>query len=311
MRFLKFLKPRARFFAILCVVQWPIGRIFADVWWVELTTHFLPQQISLFIACLAIWLLPATRRGLAAMIAVVGLAVAVPMVMPILATPLPSSVLTQIRVIGFNVLTSNPHREEAREWIESQLTGKRATIVVLLEVNDAWVDSMKPLEAKLSYSYVHPRSDNFGIAVYSSVRLESVDVSSLEVTCEAPQLSALATIGDKTIRLLGVHTLPPSAANFDIRNECLKRIEEEALGEIPTVVIGDLNTSPWSPWFPKKLEDPFPYLARKHTWSALSGIVSTSLDHILVNDKLVAHYPEVGPDLGSDHRPVTAELRIK
>ena len=306
----RFLRLRARFFAVLCVAQVPIAFLFPNVLSVEIATHFLPQQLLLFIVALAIWKMPANRVAYTAVAALVLLAV---FGAPWLARRMETSDSPEsdLQVISFNVRTSNEEKAPAAEWILSALSKKASNIVLLMETDESWIQAMTRLEEALPYKYLHPRPDNFGMAVYSSEPIDRAEFESLEDACAVPQFSGTVHLAKSAVRILGVHPLPPVPGNFAYRNDCIKKIEKTAISEkTPAIVMGDLNCSPWSSWFPRRLEDSFPFLVRRHTWSTLGGIVSTSIDHVLFTPPLAAVSRRIGPDLGSDHRPVIVGLTV-
>jgi endonuclease/exonuclease/phosphatase (EEP) superfamily protein YafD len=47
------------------------------------------------------------------------------------------------------------------------------------------------------------------------------------------------------------------------------------------------------------------------TWSAGFWPLALRIDHILVSSSLCVDHADVGPSLGSDHRPVLARLRTR
>lgn len=313
-----FLRPYARFLTLLCLTCYVLVYFFPQFWWIELTSHFLPQQILLFVISLAVWLCP-SRRGASVALAflsvlLVGVAFSLPNLFEAESRPVGAGReqdASEIQLITFNVLSSNLQRDQVTQWLLSNLSKDRVNVVVLLEVNSFWADSLRPLEKALPYNYLRPRGDNFGIAIYSSQPIEEPGFDSLESFCEVPQFSGLLRLGSQSVQIFGIHTIPPGPLTFDLRNNCLTEIEKRALAsEVPAVVTGDLNCSPWSPWFPDQLKDSFPYLARPHTWSDLGGLVSTALDHTLVTPGLKVRRAEVGPDLGSDHLPVIVHLSV-
>jgi endonuclease/exonuclease/phosphatase (EEP) superfamily protein YafD len=47
------------------------------------------------------------------------------------------------------------------------------------------------------------------------------------------------------------------------------------------------------------------------TWLAGFWPLALRIDHILVSPGLCVEHAEVGPSIGSDHRPVLARLRVR
>jgi endonuclease/exonuclease/phosphatase (EEP) superfamily protein YafD len=212
-------------------------------------------------------------------------------------------------VISFNVLTSNGEKTAVVDWLTRNLSTKGTNVVFLTEVDRAWEEALRPLEKSLPFSYRSIREDNFGIAVYSSAEIKGVAFDSFP-DCEVPVFAGSLTFKDKEVRLIGAHPVPPSSSDyFELRNECLRDLKESILAQPQLLVLmGDLNTSPWGPNFPKYMNDPFPWLFRRHTWETMGGIVSTSIDHVLYLGDFQVTGAMIGPDLGSDHRPVVVKL---
>ncbi len=312
----EFLRPRCRFLSLLIVGHLLLGPILSDHLWMELTTHFLPQELLLLAALNAILLLKSTRAAMLSIILILFMALTGPVVVDAFTTegPPESALIKdrEIRIISINVLTSNPNKDQVREWIRNSLSASAPTVVVAQEVDGAWITALDALKEQLPHKAVLPREDNFGLAVYSSLPLQSPEFEALEPICDGPQFTGEVRLGETSIKIFGVHTLPPGPQTFAARNACLIEIEKRAVeSQQAAIVAGDLNSSPWSKWFPKRLNDPFPHLFRRHTWSAFNGLISTSLDHVLSTSHFKAIRHSVGPDLGSDHRPVIVDLRLQ
>jgi endonuclease/exonuclease/phosphatase (EEP) superfamily protein YafD len=79
------------------------------------------------------------------------------------------------------------------------------------------------------------------------------------------------------------------------------------------VLAGDLNLTPWSPRFARLLtetglDDSGLRRGLAPTWLWPFGL---AIDHVLVGAGLVALDNHLGPELGSDHRPVIVDLAIR
>ena len=83
----------------------------------------------------------------------------------------------------------------------------------------------------------------------------------------------------------------------------LKRLARVAPRERPAVIAGDHNF--WGPGVISYLRG-WRRAVRGRTWPA--GFPHSQIDHILVNEHITSYRGEVLPHLGSDHRPVRAEL---
>lgn len=84
----------------------------------------------------------------------------------------------------------------------------------------------------------------------------------------------------------------------------------------PTVIAGDFNAAPWTAAVARValLSDTrvVPGLRRTFTWnrSWLGQALALPLDHVLVGDGVAASAIQAGPMIGSDHRPVVADLVV-
>jgi len=81
------------------------------------------------------------------------------------------------------------------------------------------------------------------------------------------------------------------------------------------VVAGDLNATPWSPIFHRvldlgRLRDSREGFGLHRTWpSGIHALLRIPIDHVLVGEGVTVLRREVGPHIGSDHRPVIVDLR--
>jgi endonuclease/exonuclease/phosphatase (EEP) superfamily protein YafD len=82
-----------------------------------------------------------------------------------------------------------------------------------------------------------------------------------------------------------------------------------------TILAGDLNCSPWSPAFARllregRLADSAPGRGFATTWLSRIPLFGLAIDHILIGNGIVVRERRVGPDVGSDHLPVIADLAL-
>jgi len=119
------------------------------------------------------------------------------------------------------------------------------------------------------------------------------------------------------LRFLGLHThWPMLPALARARDASLERtadlLREE---ELPVVVLGDLNLTPHAPAFARLLRqsglrDALAGPRWQPTWQAAFWPLALRIDHVLVGPGLCVAHAEVGSSIGSDHRPVVAQLRV-
>ena len=89
----------------------------------------------------------------------------------------------------------------------------------------------------------------------------------------------------------------------------------EAIGYAtsPSLLLGDLNTTPWSPYFRKllragELRDSARWKGWNPTWNPGISWLQLPIDHCLVSDEIGVAERRVGPEIGSDHRGVVVDV---
>ena len=109
-----------------------------------------------------------------------------------------------------------------------------------------------------------------------------------------------------------------SAGRWNGAERAFERAAEvaAALADQPVLLMGDLNVTPWSPVFARLLKDGDLRDASgarglTTTWPANCLWCGVLIDHVLVDPKLAVIGSRVAQDIGSDHRPVVAELAFR
>ena len=226
----------------------------------------------------------------------------------------------QLRLVAINVLSSNTQHQSVLDYLHATAPD----IIILQEVNDRWA---REIEAGLgdawAYRQVTPRNDNFGIAMYSKIPWQSCDIVELVSPVSTPSLSAVFPIADVgspdagSLRVIAVHPLPPmNGRMWEARNAFFASLAKEvSRGDSSrTIVAGDLNCSPWSPFFRQLLNDSeLSNSSLGHglnpSWYPLSTrLIAIPIDHMLVGSGITVLGRSVGPFVGSDHRPVVIDL---
>lgn len=298
-------------------------------WIADLLANLRIQQALALLACAA---LAATFRsplavaislislGLHAPAFFVGMSDQLPAVTQDASQPIGDDTKT-IRLTTANVLTSNRRFAE----IENELIARDADVVAIIEISTRLQEHLSgDFSTSYPYSIVKAQdSGNFGIALYSKRKWEAAKFVWFNDP-SIPSIIATVELNGQRWTVLATHTLPPIGPdNFAHRNRHLKHIAKavnslrRASHDTPVVVMGDLNVTPWSPIFQRLLADS--RLKRAGvgnvltpTWYRLGmfpfGLV---LDHILATADLNCQTSTVSPDVGSDHRFVTADLQLR
>jgi endonuclease/exonuclease/phosphatase (EEP) superfamily protein YafD len=224
--------------------------------------------------------------------------------------PEPTAGGPRLRLVAVNVQRENTQSDRVIEFVRRV----DADLVVLIEVDDRWLADLAPLNATYPHRIVEAREDNFGIAVFSRLHLEEGRIVELG-EAEVPSIAANVRLGAASVALLATHPVPPSSAeNARLRNEQLRRIADHARAAVrPAVVLGDLNCTPWSPWFRALIEASGLRAAGRGwrlggTWPAWLPLGRIRLDYGLVDPRLTVLDAQIGPRVGGDHLPVIVDL---
>jgi endonuclease/exonuclease/phosphatase (EEP) superfamily protein YafD len=282
-------------------------------WPFELFSHFRLQYLSVG-ALLAAAALLSGRRGyaLTALIATTMNLVNLDGPAIVNAAPVdPGCTGSEFTVITANVEFTNRDHDSLLRWLRTQ----SADVMVLEEVTASWARSLEKFPG-YGFRSIRPREDPYGLALLSRRPLQSVEW--LDFTGDGvPTVSAMLEIGDQPLELIGMHTHSPTAPDrLRARDIELARVAERATyGGQPTVVLGDLNVSPDAPAFAALLEngrlrDTLAANGWRPTWRADFWPLALRLDHVLASPGFCVVSSGVGPDVGSDHRPVRVTLRL-
>jgi len=129
-----------------------------------------------------------------------------------------------------------------------------ADFIVLQELTPQWKESLQAeLEESWPFQKTVPRSDNFGIALYSKIPWESCEVVEFGSRLPTPSVVAHFQMHEGTkLRLIGTHAMPPMThRRWLARNSLFEAlaIDVRKMDSDRTIVAGDLNCTPWSYWF--------------------------------------------------------------
>ncbi len=279
-------------------------------WIAELATHFISLYALGAFTATVMLVFSRRWRWAASSLALFGVHVA--LLIPYFPLPLTRADHSpRLRVLGVNVLTQNSKHRPILEYALSS----GADIIGIQEVNHRWVEQLAPLEEKYPYSLKVPRSDNFGIALYSRLPVDNLRIEYL-LPYNLESIAGTVQLGGRAIHVRVIHVLPPiSAANTVARNTQLDTIGDWARDNAPCIVFGDFNTAMWSPVYRDMIrQGRLTNARRRHgilgTWPAELYPLSIPIDHCLLSPELTAINCQRGPNIGSDHFPLLIDVAL-
>ncbi|MEZ5303079.1 MAG: endonuclease/exonuclease/phosphatase family protein [Verrucomicrobiales bacterium] len=199
------------------------------------------------------------------------------------------------------------------------LEQEKPDIAVLMEVTDGWREALRATaDAAFPHQVVRPKPDAFGIWLLSKHPLTNTSFFP-DQSDGAPWILADASVNGQMVHLVAAHPFPPmDKATQRQRNGRLGWLEKHARDRtLPTLAMGDLNCTPWSPYFrdlvwDSGLRDSALGFGVQPTWRVPPlGIPAIPIDHCLVTPGIAVLDRRVGPDIGSDHLPVIVEFEIQ
>ncbi|MDG1510555.1 MAG: endonuclease/exonuclease/phosphatase family protein [Mariniblastus sp.] len=217
-----------------------------------------------------------------------------------------------LKIMSFNVLVINRNYQA----VIDEVAEHDPDVVTIIEYSKKWDAELKGLQETYPYSISNPRPHGFGVAIFSKYPLSDVQERQLPaINIDNPFLSAVVSFDEQTIRLAAVHTYSPtSRARMSFRNQQFTKVAE-LLGDLdmPTVVVGDFNCTPWSPYLKDfqaqtGLRDSRRGFGNQATWPTQWKIFRIPIDHAFVSPEICVHDRYVGNATGSDHLPIIVEV---
>jgi endonuclease/exonuclease/phosphatase (EEP) superfamily protein YafD len=210
-----------------------------------------------------------------------------------------------------NVFSANPTPDLVLQFLRAE----QPDVVLVPELTPAWERRLESVEDLFPYLRVESREGNFGIGLYSRVPIESAEI----VPLAGGNIAVVARLrkDGQALTLIGAHTDPPGGSRTDTRDRQLRQLAELAAAvDGPCVLLGDLNTTSWSPGFQEclrvsGLRDSRRGFGVQPTWPAGRAVLRIPIDHCLVSDEIVVENRRAGPEVGSDHLPLLIECRVR
>ena len=285
----------------------------AWVWWLDVLANFRAQYVVV-LAVLALIIVSSRwrRTGVAIL--------AVALVNAFFVAPLffgspgePVAGAPEVRMMSFNLLSTNEHYNEVIEYIEANAPD----IVLLHEASRPWEVAME--SSGLDYQIVRGRSDNliFGTLVLAAQSVDAASFGFAEGDGRAIALTYQPEGWPVPVKVLSSHPVAPTTGERAALRDAQLGFAAEWAGQQDGayLVVGDLNASPWSSPFRSLASDGG--LRNSQIGFGLQPTFSANtifplrvpIDHLLHSDDLRVRDRRLGPPMGSDHFPLLVDLQ--
>jgi endonuclease/exonuclease/phosphatase (EEP) superfamily protein YafD len=233
----------------------------------------------------------------------------------------------RLRVMTYNIYAMNSDQDQMIETI----TDADPDVLVLVEYMTFNQKLQAYLKQKYPYFVEEPRFHGFGIAMFSRFPMEETSVEFLTQTriLEAqtdqdfdhenkddPALFAVLDVNGERLLIAGVHFFNPIQYEmYPARNQQMQRLGDvlRRHSELPIVVAGDFNCTPWSHFFRRLiretgLRDSRQGYGYQGSWPSDSSLIRIPIDQVLVSKEIHVEHRQVGPAGGSDHFSIVSDL---
>ena len=284
-------------------------------WLLELITHFR-LQLALGSTLLLVCALARRRLVTAALAAIAAAANAAPLVPYMLGGPASAEASTgSLRVMAANVHYRNSGYAALLEEVRRQ----DPDVLGLMEVDQAWLDGLSALEAEYRWQVLEPQEGPYGLALYSRVPIRLLPENPyIEGGLQTAIALELAVDESKMTLVLTHVRAPTSPGKAELRNAQFAGLAR-LLAADPNeakVLLGDLNTTPWSPYYRQlasatDMRNAALGRGYRPTWPAGFSLLKIPIDHCLVSEALRVGNFRTGADVGSDHLPLVVDLSLR
>lgn len=285
-------------------------------WWVfELASHFRPQYVLILSLCLPLLLFQRHYRWAV----VFGLFILLnsTLLAPRLVPRVEATTHSEVTQPTFRVLLANinfSNRDYSQ--IRRSILEYQPDFIVLLEATPWLLEQLSEFAAHYPHRIAVPQEDPFGIALLSRHPFARTEIIRLG-PAELPSIIAEIVANQQRFTVLGTHPPPPiNAESAQDRNAQLTDLAAFVRqAQQPLLLLGDLNLSPWSPYFERLLttsglHDSAEGRGILPTWPVGLPLLWIPIDHVLFSNGIQILHRETGSALGSDHYPVIVDFQI-
>jgi endonuclease/exonuclease/phosphatase (EEP) superfamily protein YafD len=292
----------------------------SDQWWVsEVLSQPRPQYALGLLVCLPVALLRFRR---AAWLSLIPLLWNVATFAPLYAGAPAAAHGRATTVLHYNL--DNTISDHAAAF--AYLRGQPAEILSLQELTP---ELDRRLEAELpgyQVVYRHPMPNSHGSALLlrrdAPIALVSAEIVHLPDSSVRPIIAAVLEIERREVAFLSLHVIRP-VSEWNSGYQQLEFDAAAAWGRAqqaqgrPVLMIGDFNSTPWSPHFRRllragQLEDSARGFGEQPTWPAtLPDPLRIPIDQCVHSAEITITSRAAGPFLGSDHTPIVVGFAIE
>ena len=224
-----------------------------------------------------------------------------------------------------NILHKNRDRDSALAFIRSC----DSDLMIIQEIDPWWEGVIREAGTRYRFEVSEPGEGSFGMAllVHESVASdEAIEIESTDVIDFAdghdgalrPSIELTLKLDGRRVKILSIHPPPPMSGRLTaLRDSVIRRAKDWANKQtVPHIIIGDLNTTPWSYAFKTLVGDGELVSSQvgrgnQGTWPTMLPVPwKLPIDHCVYSGQWVCLKREVGAQTGSDHLPLLVTVAL-
>lgn len=285
------------------------------LWLFELASHFKPQYLLASLVFAAIFAFFRKRRW--TQIALI-CALSNSLHIALFWIPATPSVSNRPASRPVRVLHSNLHIENHNHAALLKLIrAENPDLIVVQEVTPEWATVLETIRGRYPEGIVIPDETAGGIGVLSRLPLLMIRDAGIE-KYNGVSLEVRLLVDDRIVHILTAHTRPPLSPSWLLA----RNLHFEALVDrtrnmpAPRILIGDLNSTVWSPYFSESIGQTTMVDARRGfgvlaTWPTWFPLMKIPIDQCFVSPDVEVVDLRTGSHIGSDHLPLIVDLRFR
>ena len=294
------------------------------LWWIfELLDHPRPQYCLILVSAIVVG---GIYRQSWSFVWFIPLLLNLALILPLFFAP--SDKVSQVkdtplRVIHINLDRHNLDTTPAIDYINKQ----DADLIFLQELTSKWLADLKSNLSRYQIVTSLPKENSQGVAMLvpiqpsSKIAIIATQIIHLPTYSERPLIETTWRWEDRDVVILSLSFIRPRNSStsafqkieFNAVADWSLNQEKEKKHEV--IIIGDLNSTPWSSRFREFLYQTNLINSQRGfglqpTWLAgLPSLLTIPIDHCFHSKSIVTVNRGTGANIGSDHLPVFVEFR--
>ena len=292
---------------ILALAGTWLGSLGSLHWLLDLFSHFRLQYLVL---CLLVLVFALWRRKWPLMaFAIVSLLWNAWPVVKVTATSMFDHGRPAFTLMTFNVLYKHAQPERVIEHVLKA----DADIVCLLETDSNWSQHLQPLRDKYPHHAEELDYGAFGFACFTRLPVKSMTTRYFAHGL-FPSLVMELDYDSKPLTVIATHPPPPMSSHTAAiwQKQFIEIAKLASTIQHDLIVAGDLNATPWCHGMHLlQTGSGLQFRTAAPVWPPTWGLnlpMMIPIDHVLVKGRLSIMQRTIGPDVGSDHRPIWVRL---